>query len=343
MHGVGLVPLVAAWTFVMAGVACGPPPIPRLVDERRLAMGSELHLTAWTADEARARRAFAAVFEEFDRLEGLLSVWRPGSDVTRLNASAGAGPVPVHADTRAVLAAAAQVSQWTEGRFDVTFGALAEIWRFDHDQDNRVPTDDAIARQRALVDHRAVVVDDQQGTAAITRAGSRVHLGGIGKGYAVDRAVALLREAGLNDFMVQAGGDLYVGGTAGDGPWRLGIQDPRGAPGDVFATLELTDATFSTSGDYERYFEQGGVRYHHLIDPATGRPASGTRSVTIVTRRAVDADGLSTGVFVLGPERGMALVERLPDVEAVIVTAANEVRVSSGLAGRLDTRRPPTP
>jgi thiamine biosynthesis lipoprotein len=188
-----------------------------------------------------------------------------------------------------------------------------------------------------------VHVDPGPGTAFIDRAGVRIHLGGIGKGYAVDHAVAILRGAGLRDFMVQAGGDLYVAGRNHDVPWRLGIQDPRGPAEAHFAALELSDATFSTSGDYERFFDKDGTRYHHILDPSVGQPARGCRSVTVVTRQATVADGLSTGIFVLGPDRGMALVERLPDVEAVIVTADNTVLVSSGLRQRLSISRPPTP
>lgn len=331
----------------LAGVvACGAGPIevaPPLVEERRLAMGSELHLTAWTVDEPAARAAFATVFAEFERLEGLLSVWRDGSDVGRLNHTAGGAPVPVHDDTRRVLHAAAQVSAWTDGKFDITFGALAEVWKFDHDQDNRVPTTAELTVRVARVDYTALVVDDGRGTAVLTRPDVRVHLGGIGKGYAVDRGVAILRAAGLRNFMLQAGGDLYVGGRAGDAPWRLGIQDPRGPGGEPFASVDLADATFSTSGDYERFFEHDGVRYHHILDPDTGQPARGCRSVTIVARDAMRADALSTGVFILGPERGMALVERLPDVEAVIVTADNQVRISSGLQGRVTLHHQPTP
>jgi FAD:protein FMN transferase len=338
-------PLLVAAT--LAGVlACGAGSVevaPRLVEERRLAMGSELHLSAYAADEPATRLAFAAVYAEFERLEALLSVWRAGSDVVRLNQAAGMAPVPVHDDTRRALRAAAQVSAWTGGKFDITFGALAEVWRFDHDQDNRVPTAAEIAVRLPRVDYTAVVVHEGPGTAFLTRPDVRVHLGGIGKGYAVDRSVAILRAAGLRDFMVQAGGDLYVGGRAGNTPWRLGIQDPRGVGGESFASVEVADATFSTSGDYERFFEQNGVRYHHILDPDTGQPARLCRSVTIVARDATMADGLSTGVFILGPERGMALVERLPDVEAVIVTADNQVRISSGLQGRVTIRHPPTP
>jgi thiamine biosynthesis lipoprotein len=344
MHRSG--PCLILLAALAAATACAPDasvPASRRLDEQRLAMGSILHLTAWTGDEPSARAAFARVFSEFDRLEGLLSVWREGSDVRRLNAAAGQGPVPVHEDTRRVLEAARRLSETTEGTFDITFGALADVWKFDHDQDGRVPTPAEIAARQPLVDYRRVRVDDGPGTAVIERPGMRVHLGGIGKGYAVDRAVAMLRAAGLRDFLVQAGGDMYAGGVNGEVAWRLGIQDPRGAGGEPFAQLDLTDATFSTSGDYERFFEKDGARYHHILDPRTGAPARGARSVTIVTATATEAEGLSKGVFILGPERGMALVERLPDVEAVIVTADNRVLVSSGLRGRMTVVRPPTP
>ena len=306
-------------------------------------MGAEVRLTAWTADADAANEAFATVFAEFDRLDGLHSIWRPGSDVLRLNAAAGGSPVPVSAETVVILQTAHQISLWTEGKFDVTFGALSDVWRFDHDRDNRVPGSQDIAARLPLIDFRAVAVDAAAGTASITRSAVRIHLGGIGKGYAVDRAVAILHAFGLRDFMVQFGGDLYVAGRAGDGPWRLGIGDPRGAPQESFAVLELRDATLSTSGDYERFFIDRGTRYHHILDPDTGQPARGCRSVTIVAKSAMLADALSTGVFLMGPVRGMALVERLPDVEAVIVSAENEVLVSSGLRDQLTIIHPPSP
>jgi thiamine biosynthesis lipoprotein len=305
-------------------------------------MGSSVRLSAWTEREADAVQAFDAAFAAFDRLDSLLSVWKEGSDVLRMNASAGQRPVSVSRETMAVLKRAAQVGDWTGGKFDITFGALADVWKFDHDQDNRIPTPSEIAVRLPLVDYRAVVIDEKASTAFVKRAGMRVHLGGIGKGYAVDRAVAILHEHGFHDFMVQSGGDLYVAGHKSGKPWRLGIHDPRGPADRLFATLDLSDATFSTSGDYERFFIKEGVRYHHLLDPDLGRPATGTRSVTIVAKEAVLADALSTGVFVSGPEAGMALIERLPDVEGVIVTAKNKVLVSSGLKGILQLIASPT-
>jgi thiamine biosynthesis lipoprotein len=287
-------------------------------------MGSEVRLTAWTADEPGAVRAFELAFREFERLDRLLSVWQPGSDVVRLNAAAGGAPLKVASDTLEVLRQARQVGEWTGGKFDVTFGALSGLWKFDHDQDDRIPAAADVRARLPLVDFRAVEVDAASGMVALRRPGMALHLGGIGKGYAVDRAAAILRARGIDDFLIQSGGDLYAAGRRGDRAWRAGIQDPRGPADQVFV------------------FVHDGRRYHHILDPDDGAPARGCRSVTIVAKRAVLADALSTGVFVLGPRKGMALVEQLPDVEGVVVTSSNEVLVSSGLTERLEWLRRPT-
>jgi thiamine biosynthesis lipoprotein len=332
--------------LTLAAVACsGPAPAPsgaRLVERARMSMGSELRLTAWTDDESKAVAAFDAVFADFDRLDSLMSVWRPGSEVVRLNAAAGDHAVTISPEVRDVLLTGRQISEWTNGKFDVTFGALSGLWKFDHDQDNVIPDRREVEKRLPLIDYRNLEIDAEAGTAFLTRKGMSVHLGGIGKGYAVDRAAEILRGAGLRDFMIQAGGDLYVAGRRGDRPWHLGIRDPRGPADRSFAALDLSDGTFSTSGDYERFFIKDGRRYHHIIDPDRGEPSQGTRSVTIVTDRAIIADGLSTGVFLLRPQAGIALIERLPDVEGVIVTAKNEVLVSSGLQASLQRLAPPT-
>jgi thiamine biosynthesis lipoprotein len=314
----------------------------RVVERAGVAMGSELQLSAATPDEAAARAAFDAVFAEFERLEALMSTWRPGSDVLRINAAAGVAPVPVAAAVRDVLRQAKRISEWTEGTFDVTFGALTDVWKFDHDQDNTVPAAGAIRARLPLIDYRQIDIDDRAGTVFLRRQGMKIHLGGIGKGYAVEHAVRILRQAGLRDFMIRAGGDLYVGGMKNGRLWRLGINDPRGPDGKSFATVDLTDSTFSTSGDYARYFIKDGIRYHHILDPATGQPARLCRSVTIASASPVLADAVAKGVFILGPEKGMALVEKIPDLEAVIVTAKNEVLVSRGLNERFVLLRPPT-
>ena len=304
-------------------------------------MGSVLRLEAWTADEPAALSAFEEVFEAFTRLDALMSVWHSDSDIEKLNAAAGDHAVPVSKDVLDVLRTARQVSEWTGGKFDVTFAALSDLWKFDQNQDNSIPDSEEVRRRLPLIDYRALVLDGRAGTAFLERTGMRANLGGIGKGYAVDRGVEILRRRGFRDFLVQSGGDMYVAGRRGDRPWRLGIQDPRGPADTSFATIDLSDSTFSTSGDYERAFVKNGRRYHHILDPATGEPSRGCRSVTIMTGSAVLADGLDTGVFVMGPAAGMALLERL-HVNGVIVSDRNEVLMTQGLKDQLVLLAPPT-
>src|ERR1051326_6134644 len=259
-------------------------------------MGTELRVSIWTSDDARADAAASAVFREFDRLDDMMSVWKSG-DIARVNAAAGERAIEVSAETREVLRVARQISEQTDGTFDITFAALSGLWKFDYqNKDETVPDRRDIEKRLPLVNFRDVVVDDSAGTAMLRRKGMRVNLGGIGKGYAVDRAVDILRRSGLHDFMIQAGGDMYVAGMRGDRPWRPGIRDPRGPADRVFAAVDLSDATFSTSGDYERFFMKDGVRYHHIIDVRTGEPARLCRSVTLLTDRAVIADALAKGV-----------------------------------------------
>jgi len=337
----------AAFGCVLTFVSCSagtamPHAEAALVQRSQVSMGTAIQLSAWTTDQAAAVAAFDRVFLEFDRLDALMSVWKQGSDILRINAAAGKSAVTVSPEVRDVLRASQEVSEWTAGKFDVTYAALAGLWKFDQDIDGSVPDRSQIAPRLPLIDYRAVQVDERAGTATLARAGMQVNLGGIGKGYAIDRAVTIMRGAGLTDFMIQSGGDMFVAGRRGDRPWRVGLQDPRGAPDTLFAAIELTDAAFSTSGDYERFFIRDGHRYHHILDPDTGEPAQRSRSVTIMAKNSTIADGLSTGVFILGGEQGMALIEKLPDVEGVIVTSDNQVEVSSGLKERLVLLKSPT-
>jgi FAD:protein FMN transferase len=339
--------LLALQLLLATTVACSPMVEPgdnggKLIERTGVAMGSSLVVTAISGDEASARRGIQLVFDEFAAVEARLSVWKPGSDVERINAAAGKAPVAVSPDTIDVLQLAIEAGDRTGGKFDVTFGALSGLWKFDHDQDNSLPDPTAIQRRLALIDYQQLVIDPAARTAFLRRPGMRLHLGGIGKGFAIDRAAGILRAHGVRDFTIQAGGDLYVAGRRHDRPWRVAIRDPRGPSERLIAALDLTDGTFSTSGDYERFFVHNGTRYHHILDPDSGQPARGLRSVTVVAERAVDADTLSTGIFVLGAEKGMALVERLPDVDAVLVTDRNEVLVSSRLRGRLIRLAEPT-
>ena len=241
-----------------------------------------------------------------------------------------------------VIQRAQQVARATGGAFDITVGAYRGLWKFDEDKDGTVPDPADVAARLPLVGYRDVRVNLARNTVQLRRKGMRITLGGIAKGYAVDRAVKLLHRHGFKDFLLQAGGDLYISGRRGDRPWRVGVRDPRGDASTPFALVELEDRTFSTSGDYERSVIVDGVRYHHILDPATGHPAMRCRSVTVLARDAFTADAWSTALFVLGPEKGMALVEKRPDLEAVFVDALSQVHASSGLAGKMRVLHPPT-
>lgn len=299
----------------------------------------EIGLVLERAPTTIDRRAITEAFAEVDRIEQLISSWRADSVVGQINAAAGRHAVEMPEELAALLAVAVEAGRRSGGAFDVTFKPLARLWRIGRGR-TAPPSDAEIARARALVDYHQLELDRAGRRAKLARLEMALDLGGIGKGYTVDRIVALLRRS-HRDFYVQAGGDLFFAGRRGKRKWRGGIREPRGNAEDYFAYLELSDATLSTSGDYERFDVYGGKRYHHLIDPATGQPARGCRSVTIVTSSALSADWLSTAVFILGPQRGMALVESLPGVEAVIVSAENRVLTSTGLRGRLLGLRQP--
>ena len=193
--------------------------------------------------------------------------------------------------------------------------------------------------------HRDLVVDAKKKTALLRRKGQRITLGGIAKGYGVDRAVAVLRAHGLANFIVQAGGDMYVAGKKGAAPWVVGIRDPRGAPDAMFALAPVEDHSFSTSGDYERGFVKDGVRYHHILDPRTGQPAHASRSVTIRAKDAFTADAWSKVLFILGPQKSRELLarEKLTDFEVVWVDDKNAIHMTQGIERTLKVVKPPTP
>jgi len=205
-----------------------------------------------------------------------------------------------------------------------------------------VPSAAEVARQRALVDYRKVEVDRGAARVRIPK-GHAIGLGGLAKGYIVDRAANVLLEAKLRSFLVQAGGDLYGAGRKPDGSrWVSGIQDPRGPQGSFFATLELEDHAFSTAGDYARSYVVGNRRYHHILDPRTGYPATASRSVTVWAKDATTADAVDDAVFILGPEKGMKLADSLDGVGVVIVDAKNALWTSRVLAGRLQLLKEPS-
>lgn len=315
----------------------------RLVEVTEQHMGTLVTAAVVSHDEDEARRALREGFEQFNHLNQLHSTWVESSDISRINQAAGKGPVVVSPETLLVLKQGLKVSELTEGAFDLSYYALQGLWHFDQDLDPTLPRAADIEARLPLINYRRIQVDEVASTVALPTPGMALNLGGITKGFAVDGMVAVLRSRGFEDGFVQAGGDLLFFGQQGDQPWTAGIQDPRGPYGDSFARVKLPEAgAFSTSGDYERSFVVEGVRYHHILDPRTGYPARGLRSVTLWVKNAFEADALTTGIFVMGPERGMALIESLPGVEGVLVTQANQVLISTGLQGRVEILHPPT-
>jgi thiamine biosynthesis lipoprotein len=308
-------------------------------------MGTHLAFAAFTkagVDPGQTRGLFDAAVAEIKRLERLMTTWDPSSEVSRINAAAGDRPIAVGEETFAVIAESLRASALSGGAFDITFETLHGLWKFDEDLDPHPPTDAQVRARVRYLGFTHVKTDAAARTVFLDEPHVRIGLGGIAKGYAVDRAAKVLEDGGLTSFYVQAGGDLYARGTKPDGsPWLAGVRDPRGPEGDYFAMLPLSDHAFSTAGDYERAYIVGGKRYHHIIDPHTGYPATASRSVTIWAPTALLADEIDDAVFILGPEKGLALVESLDGVGAVIVDAKNRVWLSKRLEGRVEPVHPP--
>ncbi len=332
---------MALLALAMLAAADASAGAPSVVADSRTAMGTRVQIMVFALDGPPARDAIKAAFAEIDRIEQLMSEWIPESDVSRITAAAGKSPVNISKDTLRVLTYGAEVSRLSGGAFAMTWAALAGLWDFRPADVYRLPDPLVLAERVKRVDDGKLVLDPTAHTAVLREPGMAIGLGAIAKGYAVDRALVILRERGYVHALVNAGGDIAAAGQKGNKPWVVGIQDP-GAPG-YFATLALRDEAVATSGNYERYFTIGGKRYHHILNPRTGMPAAGVRSVSIVAKDCMSADALATAVFVLGPQEGMALGEAQPGVGVVIVDAAGAVTVSPGLRERVHVVRPPTP
>jgi thiamine biosynthesis lipoprotein len=310
------------------------------------AMGTRLEFVALTSEavgEAATRSAIDRAIAEVRRLEALMTTWTEDSEVSRVNRAAGVAPVPVGPDTLAVIEKSLWISAASGGVFDITFEAMHGLWKFDEDMDSHLPSAELLAERRKLIDYRQIAIDRVKSTVFLQKPKMKMGLGGIAKGYAIDRAADILAAAGIRDFLAQAGGDLYLHGHKADGsPWVAGVRDPRGADGSYFATLPVIDHAFSTAGDYERSYVVGGKRYHHILDPRTGYPATASRSVTVWANDALTADALDDAVFILGPEKGLALIESVDDAGAVIVDAQNHVWISKRLEGKVNLLKQPT-
>lgn len=309
-------------------------------------MGTQVHLVSYTTpalSQADVKAGMQASLAEAARLAKLLSDWTTDSDVGRVNASAGEW-TSVAPETLEVVDKGLWAGRVSQGTFDITWNSLGDVWKFGDAQEAVPKLPDAALIKRLLprVNYSRVEIEKDPPRVKVPKL-SKLGLGGIAKGYIVDKMAAALRKAKLTSFLVQAGGDLYGAGKKPDGtPWVSGVQDPRGKQGQFFALIELEDHAFSTAGDYARSYLIDGKRYHHIIDPRTGYPAAACRSVTIWAPSALLADAIDDAVFILGPEAGLKLVESTEGVGAVIVDAKNQVHVSERIKTKVRVNSQPT-
>lgn len=290
-------------------------------------MGTRISVEAFHADPAIAQQGVDSVLAEMRRIDRQMSPYVQTSELTQINASAHKGPYQTSKELFSLIQRSLEFSDITAGAFDITFASAG----FLYDYRNRIRPEQ---RQReeaaALIDYRKLVLDANRTTIRFNRPGMRIDLGGIAKGYAVDRCIALLHELGIRQALVTAGGDSRVMGERWGRPWTIGIRDPRKTD-KLVAVIPLQDVAVSTSGDYQRYFEENGVRYHHIISPSSGDSARKLQSVTIIGPDATSTDALSTSVFVMGLESGLKLVNQLPDIDAIVVDRKGQLHYSDNL------------
>jgi FAD:protein FMN transferase len=291
-------------------------------------MGTRITVELWAGDKDEGERAIDAVLDEMRRLDESMSTYKPTSEVSQVNAKAADGPMPITKELFGLLTTAKEYSVLTDGAFDITYASVGYMYDF---RKHVRPNEAQITKALPAVDYRHVLLDPKKQTVQFSQKGVRIDLGGIAKGYSVDCGINVLKSLGITRAYVSAGGDSRIIGDRFGKPWMVGIRDPRKGADDVITRMPLVDAAISTSGDYERYFEEDGVRYHHIIDPRTGHSASKVRSTTIIGPAAIRTDGLSKTAFVLGPDKAMEIYNRIDDIDAIIVKLDGTVIHSKGL------------
>ncbi|WP_341876510.1 FAD:protein FMN transferase [Defluviitalea saccharophila] len=306
-----------------------------VIKEEIYALGTVIQIQIYDADEEKAKKAIEESEKRVQEIENKMTVNKEKSEVILINENSGINSVQVSPDTFYVIQKAKKYSDLSGGAFDLTVEPIVKLWGIGT-ENARVPKQEEIDALLGLVDYNDVVLDESTNQVKLNREGQAIDLGAIAKGYAGDEVKKILKEHGIKTAFVNLGGNVVTLGSKLDGsPWRIGVQNPLDERGKHIAVIEVVDETLVTSGNYERYFIEDGKRYHHIIDPKTGYPAeAGIISSTIVTNSSIDADALSTSVYVLGLEKGMELIESLENVEAVIVTEDKKIYVTSGLKDR---------
>lgn len=305
------------------------------IREEIFSLGTVIEIQAYDEDMEKAKKAIAEAVKRVQEIENRMTVNKEISETILINESSGKNSVQVSPDTFFVIQKAKGYSQLTKGAFDLTIEPIVKLWGIGTDH-ARIPEKEEIDSLLNLVNYEDVKLDEKMNRIQLNREGQAIDLGAIAKGYAGDEIKRILNEHGINTAFINLGGNVVTLGSKIDGsPWRIGLQNPLDERGRHIAVIEVVDETVVTSGNYERYFIEDGKRYHHIIDPKTGYPAAtGVISSTVVTDASIDADALSTSVYVLGLEKGMELIEGLDHVEGIIITEHKEVYVSRGLRER---------
>ncbi len=314
---------MAVFLVLLAAVPAGA----EWIDGTRAIMGTEVRVQLWHEDRAAGAEAIEAVFTEFHRIDALMSTFKEDSRISLINREAALHPVSAGAELFDLVVRSLDMSVLTHGAFDITFDSVGHYYDFREEQRPDAAT---IAQGLPLIDYRLVQANAADQSIRFLKPGVRINLGGIAKGYAVERGVGILLDHGIRHAIVTAGGDSRLLGDRRGLPWIVGVRDPR-RDGEVAVRIPLENEAISTSGDYERYFIEDGKRYHHIIEPSTGEPAGGVHSATIVGPDAVITDALSTSVFVMGVDSGLRLIATLPDYEAVVIDAEGRLFYSDGL------------
>ncbi|MFQ5655636.1 MAG: FAD:protein FMN transferase [Planctomycetota bacterium] len=343
-----LLPALGVVTLLVGGILSTPSSATDgerelLLRERRLGiMGTELQIETLGPDGTLLDRAIDEAIAELRRVEDLMTDWRP-SPLTRLNDAAGKGPQEAPEELLDLIARSVEVWKLTEGAFDITFAAVGRLWDFMANPP-RIPDPEEIREGIRRLGSDRIRIDREAGTIELPE-GVQIGLGGIAKGYGVDRAMAVLRRHGIEHALVNAGGDLKVLGRKQGRLWKIAIRHPRDEE-RVLALLPVSNTSVVTSGDYERFFVKDGERFHHIIDPRTGYPSEGCMSATVVAPDAAIADALATAFCVLPREKGMELAEKLPRVEALLVGMDGSLQATTGLMGAVEEAEeeaPPSP
>ncbi len=287
-------------------------------------MGTRVSVELWHDDQQLAQNCSEKIFTEIHRLDAMMSPYQEASEISYINNNAAITSIEISSEMADIIDRSLYFSRLSGGAFDITYASIG--YRFDY-REKKQPSDQFIETNLPAVDYRHIRLSNRQ--LHFDRNGVRIDLGGIGKGYAVDRGIAIAQLCGINEAMISAGGDSRILGQKRGRPWIIGIQHPR-KKDDLALRLPLSDTAVSTSGDYERFFMHNGERVHHIINPATGRSALASWSATVTGPDAMTTDALSTTVFVLGPQKGLALIETLDDIDAIIIDKHGKVHYSSG-------------